>query len=107
MYLLTAVWTGIRRSWPSCFLSATAKVSSVYRSSILTLYSRPDDDDDDDNEVLMLMINLFAFLPTADGTGLGPKLTSLLYCENSAAPDPRKKSIVKLYKCRRPAFLPL
>ena len=31
------------------------------------------------NYITVMMINLFAFLPTADGTGLGPKLTSLLY----------------------------
>ena len=59
------------------------------------------------NWMMMMVIYLFAFLPMADGTGLGPKLTSLLYCENSISLDPRKKSIVKLYKCRRPAFLPL
>ena len=39
------------------------------------------------------MKNPFA-LPPTDGTGLGPKLTSLLYREKSAA---RKKSIVKMY----------
>ena len=33
-----------------------------------------------------MYLNPFAFLP-ADGTGLGPKLTSLLYSENSAAPE--------------------
>ena len=32
--------------------------------------------------------------------GLSPKLTSLLYIGYSAAPDPSKKSIMKLYKLR-------
>lgn len=49
----------------------------------------------------------FVDAASADGTGLGPKLASLLYIENTIAPDLRKKSIVRLYKWCRPTFLPL
>ena len=51
---------------------------------------------------LDIIINLFAFLLRVIGIRLGPKLTSLLYCQNSIT---TKKLIMKLYKCRHPAFL--
>ncbi len=41
-------------------------------------------------------MNLFVFLPLEDSTRLGLKLTSLSYGENSALPNPGKKSIIKL-----------
>lgn len=49
------------------------------------------DDDDDDEISYCVPAGTWPRVPTADGTGLGPKLTSLFYCENSTAPDPWKK----------------
>lgn len=39
------------------------------------------------------MMNLFSIPAVGTWYGLGPKLTSLRYNGNSAAPDPRKKSM--------------
>ena len=47
-----------------------------------------------------MMKNLFCIPAAGRWHGLSPKLASLFYSGYSATPDPRKKSIMKLYKLR-------